>query len=144
MTVLHLHNCVGIVTDDRVVTDDNHAYAPVGKLSENPQYLARGLRVEGAGGLIGEQDAVPTRNGSGDTDPLTLTARHLSRASVSKLPNPHPIQPGFPFSIGIISRPAPGTKRKSHILRGSQHRDEIVVLKHHAHRLQSKIGSLIL
>ena len=58
------------------------------QLSEERQHLVAGLRVEGAGRLVGEEEGRPVRERPRDGDALALPARELRREDVRLLGDP--------------------------------------------------------
>jgi hypothetical protein len=58
-------------------------------LAQKRQHLLRGLRVEVAGGLVGEQEQRPVHEGARDRDALHLAARKLARIGAGSSGEPH-------------------------------------------------------
>ncbi len=71
---------VHLVRDD----DDRDAELPVHPAQQR-EHLGRGVRVQGAGGLVGEQQVGRRRQGAGDADALLLAAGQLFRVGVGTL-----------------------------------------------------------
>src|SRR5688572_5199946 len=71
------------------------------QLVEQVHDLPGGVRVEVAGGLVGEQERRLVDQGAGDGYALTLAAGELVRVVMHALPEPHPLQralrPGAPL-----------------------------------------------
>ena len=57
--------------------DKYHRVALTVQVLEHPQHLPAGVRVQGAGGLVGQDDGGTAGQGPGDGHPLLLTAGEL-------------------------------------------------------------------
>src|SRR5579862_7345537 len=86
--VAHRHDAVGAAGDAEVV--GHHHDRPVLRLEvvEDLEHVGRVGRVEGAGGLVGQDDQRLGDDGAGDGDALLLTARHLQGAVVGPVLEP--------------------------------------------------------
>ena len=62
-------------------------------------------RVEVAGGLVGEHERRLAHDRASDRDALTLPARHLRRAVIQAMTQPHSFQrrdrPSTPVEVGV-------------------------------------------
>ena len=71
--------------------DDRDAKPPVDVPDQLQDGMGR-LRIQGAGGLVAEQDLRVRRQGSGDGDPLLLAAGQLGRVGVRLIRQAHDLQ----------------------------------------------------
>ena len=77
----------------RVVADDDRRGADLAYQLAQERVDAGGVvGIELAGGLVGEQDAWPVRNGGADCHPLLFSAGKPARLLVCPVEEPHPIQ----------------------------------------------------
>src|SRR5690606_9476877 len=63
----------------QIVAGDQHRGADLVELFEQVHDIARQLRIEVAGGLVGEQDGRPMHHRAGDADALLLATRQRLR-----------------------------------------------------------------
>ena len=84
--VAHHRHLVGEAGDHReVVGDEDHAHAVfVDEPLQEFDDTGLGGDVEGGGGLVGDQQFGPERDGRGDDDALALAARELVRKAVAR------------------------------------------------------------
>ena len=67
---------VGAAGHGQVVSDDDEGGAVLGALALQERHdRVAGVDIEGAGGLVGQDDAGAAGQGPGDGHPLLLTAR---------------------------------------------------------------------
>lgn len=130
-TVLHFQNAVKDVERAVIVCHDEDAGIPlVGDFGEKLHDLTPSMAVESGGGLVGEDEAGIVREGSGDGDPLLLSAGKSDRKIVRAFADPEVIQQ---FSGPFAGRPGSGVidlQRNLHVLERRQERNEIRFLKH--------------
>jgi hypothetical protein len=111
---------------------------PVHRRAQQPQHLAPGGRVQGAGRLVGEQHGRPGDQRPGDRHPLLLPAGQLAG------PVPGPVtQPDLGEHRGHRTgrRLAAGqAQRQRHVLRGGQRRDEVERLEDEADPFAAQPG----
>ena len=97
--------------------------------------LHGGLRVEGAGGLVREDDIGVVDKRSRDGDALHLTAGELVRLLVDLIAETDFLErflrPGFPFGCRHIGN----GQSQFHIAEDALVRNEVVVLEHEADRM---------
>lgn len=81
---------------------------------EQPQHAVSGLRVQGAGGLVGDQQLRPPRRGQGQADPLPLASGELVGQPAQQglgVLQAQPLQQGRPIphlGAGLPVRGSPG------------------------------------
>ena len=92
--VLHDRDLVGELAHHvHLVRDDDDRDAELGvDLAQQGQHLLRRVRVEGARGLVGEQDLRLRRERAGDADALLLPAREPTDVGVRLVGQPDEVQ----------------------------------------------------
>jgi hypothetical protein len=72
---------IGGLREGRIVSDrDNRAVLAVGEIMQDLAEVGTGLGIERTRRLVRQDDHGIIRQRAGDSDPLPLSARHLSRA----------------------------------------------------------------
>ncbi len=117
----------------RVVGDDHHG-RPVRGLPQQAQHPGRGVRVQGPGGLVGEDHVRAGDQRAGDRHSLLLAAGQLGRPP-PELSRGQAHPGGRPLDV----RPPRGTvvqaQRKRDVLRHRQLRQQVQLLEHEADAL---------
>ena len=110
----------------------HHGHPLAGQLPHHFQHLLHHLGIEGAGGLVEEQDARLHAERTGDCHPLLLAAGQLSRILAGLLVDAHPLQQferlALHFSFGP---PAHQHRRQGEVVEHGQVRKQVELLKHH-------------
>ena len=132
-TVLDAHDAVGVFLGElRVVRDHDHE-AVAAELLQDLHDLNGGLRVEGARGLVGEDDLGVVDDRAGDGHALHLSARKLVGLFVEVVAQAHTAQgllrAGAALGLGCAR------EQKRHLDVGDHAlvRDEVVALEDEAH-----------
>ena len=111
---------------------DHDDQAVVRDLGEQVHDLDAGFGVEGAGGLVGQQDLGIVDQGARDGDALHLAAGQLAGLLVHVIAQAHLLQRGHRAVVAFGARHARQRQRQLHV---GQHRlvgDEVVALEHEA------------
>ena len=123
------HDAGGVPLGQLLVVGDHHHQGVLGDLLEQVHDLHAGLAVQGAGGLVSQQDGGVVDEGPGDGHPLHLAPGHLVGALVELVPQAHLLQHLHrPLAALLLGHPGQG---EGHLHIG-QHRlvgDEVVALK---------------
>ena len=119
--------------------DHDDGGALFGQAAQPVQDHLPGVQIEGAGGLIGEDDPGLRGHHPGDGDPLTLAAGELMRLEAGAVGQTHGLQgchrPALP-------QRAPGQAGgHGDVLGGGQGGDEVVVLEDEAHVAGAELGA---
>ena len=112
-----------------------------GELAVDPhnrlQYKASGLMIQGAGGLIAEQQLWPLDDRARDGDPLLLPARELCRKVVESLRESNPGE-----RVLRLHRVSSDFGHERNILAHRQTRNQIVELKYEPNVFSAKARQL--
>lgn len=135
--VLHVENPVDIVAGSRIMGGQQDCtISTVGDdvTQDLEDHVSIGP-VELASRFIGEHDSMTASNRTGDPHPLSLTPRHLSRASICQFSDPHLFESihGNGRRIFNFTRP----QDKLNILTGRKIGDEPMMLKNHPHFMKT-------
>ena len=125
---------------DIVDVDDDGDRPLTRDLLQDLHDLDRRLRIEGGGGLIGQNDIGLLHDGTRDADALTLSARQGIGALGCRPRKPHRIQEvegPLNVAFGKFAQPCAPDRNiaeaaAQQILHDGQALDEIVLLEHHA------------
>ena len=122
--------------------DDQGGAGGPGGAGEDLHGLLGGQGVQGAGGLVGEEDPRPAHQGAGDGDPLGLPARQLGGQLVLV-----PVQAELgELGAGAGQGPAargPGQQQgDGDVVQGGQVRQELAELEDEAELGQAQAGAL--
>ncbi len=134
---------VGLLRRARVVRDhhDRLLEVPVERLQE-VEDLEGALRVEVAGGLVGDQHLGVGHDGPRDRHPLLLAAGELPRVVGSAVGEAHDLERGQRPLPPLGLREMGEQERQLHVLGGGEHRDEVVELEDEAHVVAAEAGEL--
>ena len=111
--------------------------------AQQPHDLLRRLRVELAGGLVGQQHLRAAGQRPGDRDPLLLAAGQLARPLPGVLTEPDDVQ-HEPDPLLPLLRGHPGDpQRHPDVLRRGQDRDEAERLEDERHRRPAELHPLV-
>src|SRR5262245_14924398 len=81
--------------EGHLVRDDEHGHAVAGEFEHYLEYFAGGLRIQGRGGLVEQQQLGPQRQRAGDGHPLLLTPGHLVREGKAAVFDVDPAQQSY-------------------------------------------------
>ena len=90
--VEEVDGAVGVAREARVVGDHADGRARAVQLAQQLHHRVAVLRVEVAGGLVGEQDRGLAHEGAGHRHALLLTARELARQVLRAMGHAHPLE----------------------------------------------------
>ena len=123
----------------RVVRDHDHGLAEVvDGAPEQPEHLARRLRVEVAGRLVGEHDRGPRDQRAGDRHPLLLPAGQLGGTVREPVAEPDRVdERGEPL---VVDLRAGERQRQRDVLVRGQDRDQVVGLEDEAELVAPQRG----
>ena len=96
------------------------AVDPLEDLEDEPP----GLEIEGAGGLVAEEDVGTLRHGAGDGDALLLAARELGREVVEAV-----AEADEPERVGGVERVLGDVRHERDVLARREARDQVVELE---------------
>ncbi|PBE81477.1 hypothetical protein BGU32_18435 [Clostridioides difficile] len=100
----------------------------VDAVTQEGEQIAAGLRIEGAGRLVGDDDVGAGHQGAGDGDALLLSARHLRRLMAKTLGNAeHSGDVVKPFLVDLGVRQ---TQRQGDVVSSAESGHEVERLKH--------------
>ena len=105
--VLEADNAVRLDGDGVVVGDEDHRIPLPVQLLEKAQHLPAGAGVQGASGLVGQNQAGVPRQRPGDGHPLLLAAGQLGGQVFPFVPQAHPLQ-GFQSPLPALRTVHPG------------------------------------
>ena len=101
----------------RIVRDDDHRHAGRAiELTQHGHDLGRGLAVEVAGRLVGEQQVGLADEGARDRDPLLLAARQLARQMPGAMRDAGPREGGARARVLLGERQRPVVERQLDVL----------------------------
>lgn len=133
-SVAEVEHAVGVAGGDRVVRDHRDRLPVLAaRGGEQTQHLTAGLRVEVAGGLIGEHEVGCRGEGAGDGDTLLLTAGQLVR-TVGE-PRAQAERLDEPVDARALDRTRTATvelEREHDVAEGVERRDEVEGLEDEA------------
>ncbi len=139
-------DALGELGDVGVVGDEHDRPPLVVERLENRDDLLRGVRVEVAGRLVGEQDGRIVHQAAGDGDALLLAARQLRRGVVPALRQAHPLEaPARPrpaFGVGHVGLRRV-EQRQLDVLEGVGARQQVEVLEHEADLVVADLGAAV-
>ena len=140
LAALDVNDPVGHGGEGGVVGDDHHGHAllPAGVLKELQNLLARHI-VQGARGLVAEEELGVLGQGPGNGHPLLLAARELGREVAQPLPQAH-VPQDLLGGEGILA----DLGGQLHILQGGQVLHQIVELEHKPDVVPAVKGELLL
>jgi hypothetical protein len=122
------------------VGDQHAGSARVASSAQHLQHGLAGLRVQCAGGLVGQyQPALPDQ-GAGDRGALLLATGQFAGEPVGQLGDAHLGQYGKRVAAGLPGRYAVQFPRQRHVLRGGQTGDQVEVLEHVSDRAAAQRG----
>ena len=101
-------------------------------LLQKPEDGLGGLRVQGAGGLVAEQDLRVAGQSPGDGHPLLLPPGQLGRVGVRLVRQPHQLQQGLYLVLNLFLAPSAPPKRVGHVAVHRPGGEEVEVLEDHA------------
>ena len=109
---------------------------------QDAEDVGGGVRIEVAGGLVGEQQARAVGHRARDGDALLLAARELGRPVQEALPQAEEAQELARPLAGLALRQPADELRHHHVLQGREFRQEVVELVDEAHLLAPQAGAL--
>ena len=111
---------------------------------EGRENLVRGGAVEIAGRLVAQEQPRVGHDGARDRHPLLLPARHFAWIMLGPIGEIDDLERRFDV-LPALERIEPGDEqRQFHVLRGRQHRHQIVELEHEADGRGAPLGELAL
>ena len=120
----------GVLLRQLGVVGDHDDEPVLGDLLQDFHDLDAGLAVQGAGGLVRQDDVRVVDQGPGDGHPLHLAAGHLAGLLFQLVPQPHPLQGLFgPAAALCLGHPGEG-EGQLHVLQHGLVGDEVVALEH--------------
>ena len=135
LTVFQVDDPGRVLVREVRVMGDHDDEAVFGHLFQKVHDLHRGLRVEGAGGLVGQDNVRVVDEGTGNGDTLHLSAGKLVRLLVGLVPEADFLQrlfrAGLPFRGGHVR----DGQRQFDVGKHALMRDEVVVLEHEPDRM---------
>jgi hypothetical protein len=99
------------------------------KATHEREHLRRSLGVEGAGGLVGEQQARIVGERAGERDALALSARQRRRTARRPVPEADLREELVRAPLALRTAPAAADHRHLHVLGRREHRHEVVELE---------------
>ncbi len=125
-----VHRARGVGGSQLRIVSDHDDQAIFGNLGEQVHDLHGGMGIQGAGGLVGQNDLRVVDERAGNGHALHLAAGKLARLLVHVLGKPHGRQ-GLLGPPGALGFPyARQRQRQFHILQNSLVRNEVVALEH--------------
>ena len=137
-TILDMDHLICHRGNGRIVGDDHdrHTLLPAGVLKQ-PQDRLAGDIIQGAGGLITEQQFGILCQGTGNGDPLLFTARELGREIAQPVAESH-MPEHFISGEGI----AADLGSQFHIFQGSEVLNQVIELEYKADVMPAVFGEL--
>ena len=107
------------------------------------QHLPAGAGVQGAGGLIRQNDGGLSGQGPGNGHPLLLAAGELTGQVAALIRQPHPLQgPDGPL-MPLLARHTGIEQRQFHILLHGQLGNEVILLENESQHPVADLGLLV-
>src|SRR5271157_5203400 len=125
LSVSDKNDAVGILGDIMVVSDENDVVALLVESIEQRHDLDAGLRIEVAGGLVGENDRRTADERTSDSDTLALTAREFVRLVVHAVCYADRRQRVFCAFDTLFGRDAGVDERQFHVVQRGCAREQI-------------------
>ena len=123
--------------------DEDHRVALAVDVLQHSQYLPAGAGVQGAGGLVGQNDRRTAHQGPGDGYPLLLAAGELHGLVPPLISQAHLFQ-GRLGPLPALSLGNAGVhQRDLHVLRQIQFGQQIILLENEAQKLVADLGQLV-
>ncbi|GAA5017727.1 hypothetical protein GCM10025734_68890 [Kitasatospora paranensis] len=119
--------------DVHLVGDQQHGEAELAvEVAQQGQDRPGGLRVEGAGGLVGEQHLGVAGQGAGDADALLLAAGELAGVAAGPVGEADQVEQfgGLAAALGAVQ--ADDLQRQFDVLLGGARGEQVEVLEDHA------------
>ena len=139
--VLQAQDALTAAGDALVMGDDDEGASPPGRRREQDGHHLDGSgRVEGSGGLVGEDDRRVDDLGSGDGHSLRLAAGELTDASFLHASQSHRAQPLDGVPDGLGPRGAIEHERQGGVLDGGELGDEHSLLEDEPEGLATQLG----
>ena len=132
MAVGHLDDASGVAPGQLGVVRDHDDQAVLGDLLEQVHDLDGGGGVQGAGGLVGEQDLGVVDEGAGDGHALHLAARQLAGALVQVPAEAHALEGLRRAATALGAAHARERERELDVGQDGLVRDKVVALEHEA------------
>ena len=124
--------------------DQDHRVALPVQLLQNAQHLAAGMAVQGAGGLVGQDDRRPPCQGPGNGGALLLAARELAGLVVQLVPQAHLLE-GRPGAGLLLFAGQPGVDQgQLHVFHQAELGQKVVLLEDEAQHLVADLGQFVL
>ena len=130
--ISHVGRYVGVRGDLRVVGDQHHGVAVVAQPLEQGEDFLAGLRIQRAGGFVGEQDRRMVDQRARDGHALLLPARKLAGQVVDAVFQPHGFQRCAGYLALFFGRAPPSAlvhHRQHHVVQRRKARQQVVGLE---------------
>ena len=124
--------------------DEDHRVPLLVELLEEAQHLPASAGVQGAGGLVGQDDGGLPRQRPGDGHPLLLAAGELAGKVLPFVGKAHPLQGADRPLPALLGGDAGVQQRKLHILLHRQLWDQVVLLEDKAQHLVADLRLLVI
>ena len=118
-----------------IVGRDHHGDADVVEALEELHDLDGEVRIQVAGGLVGDEQHRLCDDGAGDSDALLLAGRELERPALLLAQEPHLIERRAHPLVDLAPRNARDDERQRDVLGHGTIVQELVILEHHADAL---------
>ena len=123
--------------------DEDHRVPLPVELLQEAQHLPAGVGVQGAGGLVGQDDRGVSRQGPGDGHPLLLAAGQLGGEILLLGRQPHPLQ-GPDRPLPPLAGGHPGVQQgQLHVLQHVELGNQVVLLEDEAQHLVADLRLLV-
>ena len=132
LAVADVDGAIGVRGHVGLVRDDDDGVARLVEPLEDAHDLDAGLRIEIAGGLVGEQNRRIVHEGAGDGHALALPAGELVRAVIDARPELHLVERRARAHVAILGRNARVHERQLDVAQRRRARQQVERLKDEA------------
>lgn len=141
--ILQTDDAVGLHGDGIVVGDEDDGVALLMQLLQHPQHFAAGVRVQRAGGLVGQDDRRVAHQRPRDGNALLLAAGELIGLVPDLVAQAHLLQHGAGAAVALGAGDARIHQRHLHVFQQVQPGQQIVLLEDKAQHLIPDGGQLV-
>ena len=138
--VLDVDDFVRLVGHAAFVGHDDDGHARLVEVLQDLHHFDRGLAVEGARGLVGQDDLRTGDEGAGDGHTLLLSAAHLVGHVVGPVLQPQAVEVLQRQGVALLAADALVEQGQGHVLHRVLERDEVERLEDEAYHAVAVLG----